>query len=86
MCKLCSEDGQHLNKLCDALVNMDISIEDILNEKCDLVDSTTGSLPDTTSIMTGTPPSAKKTKIVSTCSSESIDIATIGSYMSALQF
>lgn len=66
-----AEDRQNLNKLCEALVNMDVSVEDILNEECDLVDSTTSglnlpsNLPDTTSSTPEAPPPVKKTKVVS---------------------
>ena len=66
-----AEDRQNLNKLCEALVNMDVSVKDILNEECDLVDSTTtglnlpSNLPDTTSSMPEVPPPVKKTKVES---------------------
>ena len=60
-------DRHNLNKLCDELVNMNITIEDILDEHCDLVDSTTE-----TSVVTSSPvisaaisdPPTKKAKMM----------------------
>ena len=83
-------DQHNLNKLCDELVNMDITIEDILDEECNLVDSTTGSqsagqagLTDTASLAASTSlpiisasnPPEKKAKTVADAGITSKDTA-----------